>query len=184
MEALLRQLQPRTLLLLLASLAGLTLLAAWLYLFRTDLQDLRRLDREHARALREVDVQQRLVAGHRVQDLEREVAALDARVNGKHARLGPGEMVSRIIGGLDAIGTRHAVELIGVRPGPRDKLLGFEEVPFDVEVRGRYMDLFAWLQAAERELSPMVFKQFHLAPEPSGGMLKMELRVVSYRPAA
>ena len=61
-------------------------------------------------------------------------------------------------------------------------MLSFTEMPFDVEVTGRYFDLFAWLQDAERELRPMVVKQFQLIPHPQEKLLQMSLRVVSYQP--
>ena len=69
-------------------------------------------------------------------------------------------------------------------PGVIEKLhpTYVEEIPFDVEVSGRYFDLYQWLLDAEQQLRPMVVKRFHLLSPARGTIIRMQLRIVAYRP--
>ena len=56
-----------------------------------------------------------------------------------------------------------------------------DELPYEVEVSGGYLDLFRWLRDAESELRPMVVKSFEMAKEPEGAGVHLKLRLVAYR---
>jgi len=176
--------EPRVLLMSLASVVGITGLASYRYLFKADLRSLVERRDARSRSLTEVTAESRAMEGRRIDVIKSEVKALESRLYGKSARLPPGQMVSYIIGALDAIAVRHHVRLVGVKPGTGGKVLAFEEVPFDIAVSGDFFGLYGWLQRAEEELRPMVVKQFHLVPLGEKGKARMELRVVSYRPPA
>ncbi len=182
MQGLLQQVQPRMLILLLGSVVVLTATGAYLYLFKNDLKEMKELRRIYSQSVKTVSIQEQALDEFDLDQLRQQVIDLKSRLYGKRANMHPGQMVSSIIGELDVVATRNSVRLLGVTPGARAELLGFEEVPFDVEVKGRYFDLYNWLQDAERELRPMVVKQFHLIPSSPGDDVRMELRVVSYRP--
>ncbi len=182
MQGLLQQVQPRMLMLLLGSIVALTALGAYLYLFKKDLKELQQLNRMYRQSVKAVSIQEQALNEFDMEQLQNQVIALKSQLYGKRANMLPGELVSHIIGELDMVAARNNVRLISVKPGARAELLDFEEVPFDVEVRGGYFELYNWLQGAEQELRPMVVKQFHLIPSSPGDEVRMEVRMVSYRP--
>lgn len=181
MHPLLQQIHPRMLAILMLAVLGMTVLAAYLYLFKQPYTDYAQLRTVRVQAVEDVaSVQQDMESGQ-IALLERHVAGLEDRLYGKGSRLPPSQMVSYIIGQLDRISVRHAVQLMSVKPGGVEQVLMFEEVPFDIQVQGAYFDLFAWLEDMERELRPMVLKKFEITPPRKDGALNMQLRLVSYR---
>ena len=90
-------------------------------------------------------------------------------------------MESYIVDRLDSISAVHDVELVGVTPGAAEEVLMFDEVPYDVEVEGDYFALFRWLREVERELRPMVVKEFNIRPLSKSEAVTMKLRLAAYR---
>ena len=181
MRGSLARLEPRTLRLALLGTLAVVLLGAYFYGFKGELKEFDQLGRLHLQSEEELASREGAAGEVRIAVLEEEIAALDARLYGKGLPQPPSQMVSHIIGQLDALAVRHRVDLMSVKPGPRGEVLSFAEVPFDVEIAGGYFDLFAWLQEAETELRPMVVKQFRMAPGARDAGIQMSLRVVSYR---
>lgn len=177
----LQQLRPPIVLLGMLAVAGMTLLGAYLYLFKGDVSEFSRL--RQVRTQSALDVAAQEIDGAVLSRMEQHVEKLEAALYGNGSRLSPNQMVPHIIGQLDRLSGRHGVQLLSVKPGDAAKVLMFEEVPFDVAVNGEYFNLFAWLKDAETELRPMVFKQFQILPAGREGQLTMSLRVVSYRPS-
>ena len=90
-------------------------------------------------------------------------------------------MESHVIDVLDRISARHGIDLVSVVPGEKAEVLMFEELPYDVEVRGEYFRLFDWFREVERELHPMVVKRFELAAGAEPDVIPLTLRLVAYR---
>ena len=180
MSNLIDEIQPRLLVMILIGILIVGVFGAYRFLFKTDMVEFDRL--RQLRTDSEVDVasEEGRVSDYRAASLEQQINTLNNRLFGKGLDLPAGQMVSHIIGQLDRLSDQHGVQLIAVKPGERSVVLSFTEVPFDVEVGGVYFVLFAWLEAAEIELRPMVVKQFQLSPGPEDALL-MSLRVVSYR---
>ena len=181
MQRFMAKIEPRMLALTLGGGLVLVLLSAYAQLFKKEVAEFARLQRVHSESVRDVATEQDLVGDHKIQMLEKQIQTFETQLFGKKLDLPPSQMVSHIIGQLDRLSVRHGVELIAVRPGDGGEILSFSEVPFDVEVRGEYFDLYAWLRDAEAELRPMVVKQFRLVPHAEESDLLMNLRVVSYR---
>lgn len=177
-SAILEEIEPRTILLVLIAVAALTVTAAYLYVFKAPVAEYLRLHRLTAAAGTQTQRQQ--INAERIQQLRDEVGRLHENLYGQAPRDSANEMVSYIIGQLDALASKHQVQLVGVKPGSVNQVLMFDELPFDVEVRGGYAHLFEWLRDAERALHPLVLKEFRIAT--GDNTLNMTLRVVSYRP--
>ena len=177
-----QRIQPRILALLLVSIITLTSAGAYLYLFKRDLKELNEMRQLHNRSLRVVSRHEQDASRYQVETLRKQITAMTFELYGKHARQHPGQMVSAIIGELDVVAASNRVKLVSVKPGVPGKVMIFEEIPFDVEVSGRYFDLYQWLLDAERQLRPMVVKRFHLLPPARGDIIRMQLRIVAYRP--
>lgn len=176
------RIEPRMIVLVMASAIVLTALAAYLYLFKPDLKALAQLAEMQDRALSSLSAKQQALGSEDPQALRAEVDGLEDQLFGKQQRLPPAQMVSYIISELDHVSRETGVELLGVKPGAGARVLNFDEIPFDIEVRGAFAGLYRWLRAAEQELRPMVVKQFHMLPNKQSGRVDMHLRVVSYRP--
>jgi len=112
---------------------------------------------------------------------EARVSRLEQRLYGAGPEVPVSQMASHVIGRLDGLAREFQVRLAGVKPGTQAEVLGFAEVPFDVHVEGDYLRLMGWLGRVEGELHPMVVKRFRIEPLADAGLLRMELRVVSYR---
>ena len=109
------------------------------------------------------------------------IAELRTELYGGSSRLPPEKMESYIVDRLDRISASHEVELVGVTPGEAQEVLMFDEVPYDVRVEGDYFALFRWLREVERELRPMVVKEFNIRPLADTEAVAMKLRLASYR---
>jgi hypothetical protein len=95
------------------------------------------------------------------------------------------QMEAFIIGRLQSISWRNDVQLVGVEPADGGLAGEFSELLFDVELHGRYLDMFAWLESTKEELGFVVIKQFEMTPISQAGAEEPELRVnltmASYR---
>ena len=183
MLELIQQIQPRVLILAMSSVVVLTLLSAYLYLFKNPLTEYSQLRQIRTQAILDVKTEQVGVDNQQINHLEDDIVKLKERLYGKGSRLSPSQMVPYVIGELDRLTGPYRVQLVSVKPGLVSKVLMFDEVPFDIEVAGGYFDLCGWLQQVETELRPMVVKQFQVSPTGTEKRLKMGLRVVSYRPS-
>lgn len=86
-----------------------------------------------------------------------------------------------VIDSLHRMSQAQGVQLMRVAPEEAAHVLMFEELPYDVRVRGHYFDLHRWLYEVEAELRPMVVKRFHLKPDRNQDAVELELRLVAYR---
>jgi hypothetical protein len=92
--------------------------------------------------------------------------------------------VCALIGRLQGVSWGANVELVGVKPGHAARVLGFEEMAFEVEVRAEYQALYAWLGELAEKLGFILVKRYDIAPVGAGkeaDMLRMKLTMVFYR---
>lgn len=180
--ATLDRLDDRSLLLLLAGIAGLLLAAAAFYLVLPMYKSLN-VAIETRTSMEEAVSKGKAVYGE-LESLKEEVAELRQRVHGDMANRPLKQMESYIIGRLQKISWQHSVELRGVAPGPGRSVQMFKEIVFDVELVGDYFDLVAWLRELSQQLGFVVVKEYRLRPlnatadEPE---LTLNLKMVSYR---
>lgn len=178
----LERLDDRSLLLLLAGIAGLLLAVGVVYLLTPQYKALNTAV-ETRSTMRETVAKGKAVFGE-LEQLADEVTQLRKRVHGDMANRPLKQMESYIIGRLQKISWQHGVELRGVAPGPGRSVQMFKEIVFDVELVGDYFDLVAWLRELSRQLGFVVVKEYRLRPlnatadEP---VLSMNLKMVSYR---
>ncbi len=179
----LRQLRPEGWIALMAAVAVLTVLAVYLYLLKPSVSRYRELAGIWSPVALESAQDNAASNERRMEELEAEIEALRGRLYGRTSTLPLEQMESHVIAQLDAISRRQRVQLVSVTPGAIGQVLMFDELPYDVDVRGDYFALFDWLRAVEDELRPMVVKRFQLAEDARTQRISMTLRLVSYRPA-
>jgi Tfp pilus assembly protein PilO len=182
LEELERQLRPEAWRALLGALLLLTLLAAYLYVLKPTLAHYRELARGWSPDAVASSEDRAASTSAEIERLERELVALDERIYGGPSRLPREQIESHVIDRLDRLSASRDVRLESVKPGDAGEILGFEELPYDVNVAGDYFALFDWLEAVEDELRPMVVKRFEMAPAARSDRVGMKLRLVSYRP--
>ncbi len=113
-----------------------------------------------------------------------EVEALNKRLHGDMANLPARQMETYIIGRLQKISWQHRVELAGVRPSTGEIIKTFQEILFDVNVAGDYLDLYAWLRELRKELGFVVIKQYEMRPieqNKESPRLMVKLTMATYR---
>ena len=181
-ETLLRDVRPQALLAGMATIAGLTLLAGYLYVVKPAMARLNALESGGS----QVTVAN-LLAETQETELsigvtQGELAALNGSLLAGPSDLPPEKVESYIVDRLDGISSRHAVELVSVKPGEAMRVLMFDELQYEVEVKGEFFALVAWLWEVEEELRPLVVNGFEMRPDARGTWIGMKLRLASYRP--
>lgn len=175
-----RQIRPEALGATALALVALLGLAAYLYVLAPQLAEYRELLRDRTRAAVGIRSDQEEPALPALVGLGDQVARLRTRLYGGSSGVPLREMESYVIQSLDRISARHEVELVGVRPREAGQVLMFDELPYDVEVAGSYVQLWRWLQDVETELRPMVVNAYELERK-AEGPVRMSLRLVAYR---
>ena len=113
-----------------------------------------------------------------------QVVELSQRLHGEMADVPARELEAVVIGRLQNISWRHGVELASVRPERGEQVDVFDEMLFDVELSGRYDELYAWVQDLQGELAFAVVRSFAVErtdEESAAPRLRARLTLASYR---
>ncbi|MEN8207288.1 MAG: type 4a pilus biogenesis protein PilO [Pseudomonadota bacterium] len=185
MDAILKNIEPRILIMAMGGLFLLIAAALISYALWPQFKEYRKS--LHTLTLLEEAAENGNSLGLEIATIEKEITTLDHNLHGEMVDLPARQMEAYIIGRLQEISWENNIKLLGVRPNKANTIKTFEEIPFDVEVSGDYFDLFAWLQNLGTELGFVVIKHFNISPLNSSNMapdLKASLTIVSYREAA
>jgi Tfp pilus assembly protein PilO len=180
-DDMLRDVDPRTLMLAAVALLLIGILAGALYGIKPAWLELSQLRGQHERALESYSMGGAEGSAAAISVLESEVETLQEELYGGAAGVPRSEIESFVVDSLDRISGRHGVELLGITPDEPTSMWMFEELPYTVEVEGSYFSIHRWLYDVEEELRPMVVKQFQLSPGRSGEGVVLDLRLVAYR---
>ena len=184
MDALLGRMEPRTLVIGMASVVLLLAAALFSYVLMPELKAYRKSNND--RIVLERVSESGGVLAKQLPVLKEEVERLGRKLHGDMANLPDKQLESFIMGRLQGISWRNQVELVSVKPRKGQVVQIFREILFDVEITGDYFDLFTWLQSLAKELGFVVVKQFVIRPLDSGKespRLSAKLTIVSYRKA-
>jgi Tfp pilus assembly protein PilO len=181
MFAQLQNLPTRTLWLIAGSLVCLTLLAAYLYLFKRPAAEYRNLSQEYQELAAELGVNSPKTGI--IEQLQRELDRLNVALHGARNSMTIKQFQAHMVGRLDEMAMHRQIQLVGVRPGAGQSVLMFEELPFDIEVRGDYLRVYDWMQDVVQALKPITVKQFEVQPDANFEDVQMKMTVVSYRVA-
>ncbi len=120
-----------------------------------------------------------------------ELARLAAELREITARLGaqlrpPGpddQIASMVMAELDRSAALNGITLVGIRPGARRQVQSFEEVLFEVNAQGKYLQLSQWLLDFERTLGRgATVSEFSMKAADEGRLVALTLKVALYRP--
>ena len=182
MDELIKQLEPRTAIMLMVAAVLLVATALGTWVIWPEVK-------EYRGSLNSRNTLEQL-AGSGI-DLEAQIAAtreqvesLGHELHGDLADMPDNQMEAFIVGRLQNISWRNDVELQSVKPGKGQIVKVFEEIVFNVEITGDYFDLYAWLQDLGEELGFIVVKHFSISPlgtDKAAPRLRADLTIVSYR---
>jgi len=113
-----------------------------------------------------------------------DIEALRQKLQGDIEDVPLNQTESYLIGRLQGVSWGANVELVGVKPGHATRVLGFDEMAFEVEVRADYQSLYTWLRELAEKLGFILVKRYDIAA--AGGsketdQLRMQLTMVFYR---
>ena len=120
-----------------------------------------------------------------------ELARLAAELKQITARLGaqlrpPGpddQIASTVMAELDRAAALNGITLASIRPGGRRQVQSFEEVLFEVNAQGKYLQLCQWLLDFERALGQSAtVSEFSMSSANEGRLVALSLKVALYRP--
>ena len=183
-NGLLDQVDKRMAAFIIFSLFGMTLLAAYLYLFKMPIGELDEVRTLVERSRIDRNRQQTTDVQSILRQTQDEVAGLREQLYGPGENVAAKEMVPFIIRRLDQLSGQSNIRLMSVTPGQTSRVLMFDELAFEVSVSGNYLNLVNWLGTVEQELHPMVVKQFEMKSGQAGDKLLAQLKIVSYRPGS
>lgn len=178
-KALQKQVKPRMLAILLTSLILLTITAGYLYVLKRPVQDFRQA--RQTLELLETEMQTGIPLDSQIELFQQQIAQLHQQLHGSGQKLPLNQMMAFVMGQMDSIAASHNVKLVSVEPGNIEKIFIFQELPFHVVVTGNYFSLFDWLDQVERDLGPIVIKEFELTSEPNAALRRFTLTLVSYQ---
>ena len=119
-----------------------------------------------------------------MQDRGRQLEELRFRLYGDMADLPLKEIEAYIIGRLQEISWGTQVDLVSVQPVAGERVQIFQEMLFNVELVGRYEDLYRWLWDVRNELGYVVIKEYGLtrrSDDDDDPLLLANLSLASYR---
>lgn len=172
------QVQPSVRIFLMAAILALTVLAAWLYLFKKPLKAYQQAGQTLEMLQNEVTTG--ISLPEQLGNTQQSIKTLQQQLYGLAPTLPPHQKIAFVIGQLGALSGNHKVTLNSIKPGEVNPVFMFQELPFSIEISGTYFSLFAWLQQVEQELGPITVKDFDLQPELLGDKVRMKLTLVSY----
>lgn len=163
----------------LAAVIGLLSLLSWKTVFKAPISQYMQLKEEHA--LFELTQYDPSAMNNEIRLLSNSINQLQKEMFGETHNIPPRQMTAHIIAQLDQLSSRHNVKLKGIKPLERSKILMFEQLPFDIEVTGRYLDLYHWLNDIDEKLGPLAVTQFTINTASKGRDLNLRLKLASYK---
>lgn len=174
-----KQVKPQMLAFLLVSLILFTIIASYLYVLKQPFHDFRQA--RQTVELLETEMNSGVPLGDQVEFFQQQNGQLKQKLHGNSQKIPLNQLIAFVIGKMDGIAASHDVKLVSVEPGNVEKIFMFRELPFHVVVAGNYFSLFDWLDQVERDLGPIVIKEFELTSEPNSAVRRFTLTLVSYQ---
>lgn len=178
-KSLQQHVQPRMFAILLISMLLLTCVAGYLYVLKQPVKALGQS--KQALQLLETEVYTGVSLQNQIEAFEAQVQKLNISLRGTGQRLPESQMIAFVIGQLDSIAEQHAVKLISVKPGSTESIFTFKELPFNVELEGSYLSLYQWLYQVEKQLGPIVIKQYEISAVADSTQRQMRLVIAAYQ---
>jgi len=119
-----------------------------------------------------------------LQEQHAKIEELRFRLHGDMANLPVRQVEAYIIGRLQKISWNNDVELVSVQPATGERVQIFQEMLFNVQLVGKYDDLYHWLREIRDDLGYVVVKEYALTrhdDDDDTPFLAANLSLASYR---
>lgn len=119
-----------------------------------------------------------------LQEQHEKIQDLNYRLHGDMAGLPVRQIESYVVGRLQRISWGNDIELVSVEPTMGDRVEIFQEMIFNVQLSGKYVDLYQWLWEARNELGFVVVKEYGLERQDNDDdepLLLANLSLATYR---
>ncbi len=181
MRAALARIDPRAVTLALALAVAFAAFEGWFLLLRKPLAEFQRLTAATGALTARVKSPESQQA--ELNRLRAEASRLAERVVGELRVSAPDDDVaSFLLTELDRTAARDGVVLTGVKPGGRRRVLGLEEVAFEVGAQGRYPALCQWLLGFADALGQgATVTDFEMKSIDERGRIALSLKLALYR---
>lgn len=178
----LAEVEPRSLMLI-ASLLGIVFATVMLvYMIRPQYQIYQQRNERLETLKSQIESQVKLQDAI---DVAREkLEQIKFQLHGEAGAMPVNEMESYLVGQLQEFAWDAGVELTGVRPGVAKRVMGFEELAFNVDVTGAYRKLYDWLDRISNKLGFMLVSRYNINTHGTGNedlQLNMSMTIVFYQ---
>ena len=180
LDRLMREVDPRTVVLAAIALLVIALLAGGLYVVKPAWNEYATLKARYAQSTDGFGPTSE-GAAESIVLLEGQVAELRDALYGGSGAVPHNEIESFVVNTLDRVSGRHGITLLGITPDEPTSVWMFEELPYEVRVEGSFFGVHRWLYEVEEALRPMVVKQFELTPRRGQDGVVLDMRIVAYR---
>ncbi len=112
------------------------------------------------------------------------IAELRYQLDGDMANLPVRQVEAYIIGRLQRVSWDNDIELLSVEPATGERIQIFQELLFNVQLAGRYEDLYRWLLEMREDLGYVVVKEYRVSRSDTvdeDPRLMASLSLASYR---
>jgi Tfp pilus assembly protein PilO len=113
-----------------------------------------------------------------------QIQQLQHQLHGESGNMPINQMESYLIGRLQNLSWQTGVKLISVRPGAAIRVLDFDEISFEVSVRGEYKKLYAWLNSLSDNLGFVMVANYKIQSASQNASitnLNMDVTLIFYR---
>ena len=155
----------------------LVALEAWLLVLRAPLSEWRSLSALNAAA---ADRASPRASAAEIEGLRLAVERAEAELRGYALVRSDDDTVLSLIAALGPLAASHGVGLDVVRSGGRRVEQEFIAATFDVEARGAYLALSAWLHDAHAHIAPLGVSELALNATDGGRQVALKLRLTAY----
>ena len=155
----------------------LVALEAWLLVLRAPLSEWRSLSALNAAA---ADRASPHASAAEIERLRLAVDRAEAELHGSALVRSDDDTVLSLIAALGPLAASHGVGLDVVRSGGRRVEQEFIAATFDVEARGAYLALSAWLHDAHAHIAPLGVSELALNATDGGRQVALKLRLTAY----
>lgn len=180
----LRQVEPRSLALILMLSGFVITVAVLLYLIKPQYQSYQEKSDSYELLSQQIDDQTQL---QQIIDTERnKIRELQLQLHGEAGELPVNEIEAYLVGRLQELAWETGIELSAVRPGAAKQIMEFEELSFKVDVVGEYRNLYQWLDRIGGSLGFMLVSNYEISMvgrKNEQENLNMDVTIVFYRVA-
>ena len=113
-----------------------------------------------------------------------ELKQLSDKLSGElHLSASDDKMAASVMEALDKSASAHGLTLISIKPGERKPVSVFEEISFEVNAKGGYLQLCQWLLDFGTKLgSNATITEFDMKSADEGRQVALSLKIALYRP--